>query len=330
MKARDRSITNVIAITGATGFIGRHLIEALSKFERVQIRILSRTDTSRPDQSANLRVVTGNLGDMASLFRLVTPGCTLINLAYSHNSTGEQNVAYARTLAKVCSKVGPKQVLHCSTVSVFGRIGYNVIDERMLCSPSDEYSRAKLEIEEIFRESSSSGFRLFTLRPTAVLGKGGLTLSKLIDEILCDAPIKNYIRQSVYGNRRLNLVGVSTLVDAMLFLMGSDETKCGEYIVSQDDVEENNYKYFSDLVYNEIGVKRTVPRLYLPRQFLEALLRVRGRSVVDASRYYSSSKLRDAGFIFKEDFCSMLRAYISDYISFSTGQNRREQNSAAS
>ena len=27
MKARDRSISNVIAITGATGFIGRHLIE---------------------------------------------------------------------------------------------------------------------------------------------------------------------------------------------------------------------------------------------------------------------------------------------------------------
>jgi len=67
----------IVAVTGATGFIGRNLIEKLVKDGR-QVRALTRN--TRPD-TENVRWITGTLDDTVALNRLVSGAGAVIHCA---------------------------------------------------------------------------------------------------------------------------------------------------------------------------------------------------------------------------------------------------------
>jgi nucleoside-diphosphate-sugar epimerase len=304
----------VIAITGGSGFIGKHLIAALSKSDGPEIRVLSRKQTISLPQVGDFKAVIGDLADKNALEALVSPGCTVINLAYSYSNTMAQNIVCATNLAEVCARSNVKRVIHCSTASVFGEVNRRFLDEAEPCNPRSEYGINKYEIEEIFRKHSKFGYQLYTLRPTSVLGVGGLTLNKMINEIRYDGFIKRYLRESVYGARQLNLLGISVLVNAIIFLVEADGVNFGEYIVSQDYAQENNYAFMSDLVYSILGKRKVMPRIRFPWKLLELLLWLKGRHVDDPQRRFSWTKLENAGFRHDRNFVAMLEEYVSTYL----------------
>jgi len=311
--ARDSCTT--IAVTGGTGFVGRHLMRELVQRPDVRVRLLSR---NRPDFSfptANLEVVRGDLADKGAVAELLTPGCTLVNLAYSNVSTKELNLSNSRALAQACAVAGVGAVVHCSTASVFGSPDDRVINEEVKCVPFSAYGMTKLQIEEAFSRASKDSYRLFTLRPTQVFGPGGPALTKLIDEIRHGNTFVQYVRECLYGARRLNLVSVSTLVNAILFMLLDEKVVPGIYVVSQDAWRENNYRYVADAVYEGAGKAKWLPRLTMPIQLLQALLKLRGREESNTYKDYSSSKLIHSGFKNDECFPEALNIFISSYLT---------------
>ncbi len=71
----------VVAVTGATGFLGRHLIEALAGAGR-QIRILARGEIAHEAwRGLALDVVRGSLDDAAALERLLVGVDTIVHAA---------------------------------------------------------------------------------------------------------------------------------------------------------------------------------------------------------------------------------------------------------
>jgi nucleoside-diphosphate-sugar epimerase len=304
-----------IAVTGGTGFVGRHLMRALAQRPDFSIRLLSR---SRPDfdfPTANLEVVTGDLADKGAVAELLTSGCTLVNLAYSNVSAPELNLSNSMALAQACAVAGISTVVHCSTASVFGAPNTRVLHEGVSCVPRSVYGVTKLQIEEAFSHFSNDSYRLFILRPTQVFGTGGPALKKLIEEIKHGNPPVQYVRECLYGERRLNLVSVSTLVNAILFMLSDKDVEPGIYVVSQDEWQENNYRYVADAVYAGIGKSKRMPRLSMPRQLLQTLLKLRGREEHETYRNYSSSKLIHAGFKNEECFPEALNMFISAYLT---------------
>ena len=304
-----------IAVTGGTGFVGRHFMRALVQRPDVSVRLLSRY---RPDfnfPTANLEVVTGDLADKGALAELLTPGCTLVNLAYSNVSPPELNLSNSRALAQACAVAGVSTVVHCSTASVFGSPNTRFIHEGVSCVPRSAYGVTKLQIEEAFGHFSKDSYRLFILRPTQVFGTGGPALTKLIEELQHENALVQYGRECLYGARRLNLVSVSTLVNAILFMLSDKDVEPGIYVVSQDEWQENNYRYVADAVYAGIGKSKRMPRLTMPRQLLQTLLKLRGREEHDTYRNYSSSKLIHAGFKNEECFPEALNMFISAYLT---------------
>ncbi|MEW6167314.1 MAG: NAD-dependent epimerase/dehydratase family protein [Pseudomonadota bacterium] len=71
----------LVAVTGATGFIGRHLVVALAA-AGWQLRLLLRREPDVPEwRSLRPQVVAGDLGDAAALARLVDGADAVIHLA---------------------------------------------------------------------------------------------------------------------------------------------------------------------------------------------------------------------------------------------------------
>ncbi|MEZ5770972.1 MAG: NAD-dependent epimerase/dehydratase family protein [Defluviimonas denitrificans] len=79
-----------VAVTGASGFIGRALVAALAA-EGVAVTALSRSPMPR-GTGTNLRLIAGDLRDADSVARLLEGADTLYNLAYDVRASGADNL----------------------------------------------------------------------------------------------------------------------------------------------------------------------------------------------------------------------------------------------
>lgn len=308
---------NVIAITGGAGFIGRHLLSELLQRPNIQVRSLSRSPSPIVTKAPNFINIHGDLTELESLENFLVPGCVVINLAYSFNDTSENNLSAARNLVEICRKFKISKLVHCSTASVYGSSAEVRIDENSRCNPTLEYGRTKLEIERILLEGSKDSFEFINLRPTSVFGPGGLTLMKMIVDIQEGNPLVNYARSCLFGTRKLNLVSVENVAQAIIFFVDHDGFDGETYNVTEDDADSdiNNYKSVEKLLRSKFSHPCIfVPRIPVPSVCLVWLLTLRGREVINPHRTYSAEKICKAGFVPSANFLDSLNAFIDWYI----------------
>jgi len=288
----------VIAITGANGFIGKHLVNALSKFQNISLRLLVRDKSNSHDFGPNVTYVQGDLTDKSSLNGFLEPACTVINLAYSPDGSSEQNVKVISNLIDICKNSKVKRVIHCSTAAVYGHAGFDSVNELTQCNAKSDYGATKLKIEDMFFSESRGFFEFVNIRPTAVYGVEGQALMKLINNLVNGSNVANYLRLCLFNVRSLNLVHVSNVVAAIRFLVDEDEKVDSQtFIISEDFEPNNNYKYVEDFLRNRLTNTRYIlPCVYLPLTFLSWFLRLRGRDSINPMMVYDGEKLKSIGF----------------------------------
>ncbi len=291
-------ISDVIAITGANGFIGRHLVQALTKLPYVSIRVLVRSLSGANHYGKNVTHFEGDLTKLDSLKGFLTEGCTVVNLAYSFSSSNDQNISATNNLIKLCGESNIKRLIHCSTAAVYGRINSSCVDELSECNPGTDYGKTKLLIEQILSASSKGRFEYVNVRPTAVYGPEGQALKKLVNDLENDNYLFNYLRSCFFNVRSLNLVHVSNVVSAIIFLMDlNKEVDRQMYIVSEDFESNNNYKYVENFLLRRLlNRQHPIPPIHIPLFFLSLLLRFLGRDSVNPSMLYDTKKLKNIGF----------------------------------
>jgi len=295
---KEKAQNSVIAITGAHGFIGKHLIEKVLERGDVLIRSLVRDPDILYGHSHNLTEIHGDLTKLETLSDFLLPGCTVVNLAYGFNLSNDENLRAAGNLLEICKKYQVRRLIHCSTASVYGRNLEDVVDEETICNPKTEYGRTKLLIEQILRDGARGHFEFVNLRPTSVFGPGGLALIKLFDNLSNGSMALNYLRSCLFSHRKLNLVSVETVVAAILFIYDKGQDVDGQtYIISEDDELINNFEYVEKYLLHELyGKYYSAPPLKLPLRILSVILRIRGRDADNPYKIYDSSKIRKAGF----------------------------------
>lgn len=166
----------VTVVTGASGFIGRVLAEALVAEGRTVRAVVNATpldvegvDTVRADlrdPDAVRRAVEG----ATSVFHFAS----VISLAGDPDGTVEAtNVRGAEALAEAALDAGVERFVHCSTIHVFDLEGDEAVDEttRRLEGGS-AYSRTKGEGERRVRGVFARGLSGVVVHPTAVIGPG--------------------------------------------------------------------------------------------------------------------------------------------------------------
>jgi nucleoside-diphosphate-sugar epimerase len=292
---------HTVAITGASGYIGRHLVAQLSQLADVRVKVLTRR-MPRPEGAVNfgwgVEVFEGDLHVPSSLSGFLEPGCTVVHLAYLQGGGQTENLRATTALMDACQVAKIHRLIHCSTAAVVGRVNDNSVTEFTPCHPVSEYGITKLKIEETVLEASKSGFDAVILRPTSVFGPEGGSLKKLVADLIASKNMRNYLKSCLFGKRRMNLVHVDNVVAAIVFTVYQEKRFDGDrFIVSEDDNSRNNFADVELFLMRQLKVANyTVPPVLLPLSWLSFLLWLLGRNNVNPRCNYDPGKLLSLGF----------------------------------
>ncbi len=315
---------NSLAITGANGFIGRHLLNSVAA-SGLRVRALTRTPRAAGPADSDIEWVVGDIAAADTWKRLVEPGCTVVNLAYSQEAATGAAVSATWEMVAACAAAGTSRLIHCSTISVYGRTAGTTHTETSPCNPIDEYGQLKLAVEQALFESVRGQFELAVLRPAAAFGQGGQALLSLCDDLVGGSRVVNYCRSSLFGRRNMHLVPVDTVVAAIRFLCEIRKPLDNEvFIVSDDDDPLNNFRDVERILMEGLRIARyATPRVPLPRLMLESLMRLKGRSEISTRTAYRCDKLLSWGFSKPIAFEAALRSFAGAY------RQARERENAA-
>jgi 2-alkyl-3-oxoalkanoate reductase len=266
-------------ITGATGFVGPHLIQALrTRGDRVRILALPTEDTSRLEQE-HVIIYRGDVRNPETLIEPMRGVDTVFHLAgihglwrpkqeyYDVNVTGTENVCRA-VLAG-----GVRRLIHVSTWSVYGMGRGELLHEDLPLKPTpDPYVITKAEADKLVQHYiTSRGLRAVIIRPGIMFGPGDrVNFARMADRLRAG-------RTVIVGAGRNALVFVYvTDVVAGLLLAGSQERAAGQIYNLAND-QPLTQEQFWDAIAEEIGTKR--PHLHVPYHALHALAYLAERAV---------------------------------------------------
>jgi len=153
-----------VLVTGADGFIGSHLTEALLK-EGHQVRALAQYNSFNYwgwlediEPIDNLEVVTGDVRDpnycreICKDIDLVYHLAALIAIPYSYvapDSYVDTNVKGTLNVCQSARDCGVQRILVTSTSEVYGTARYVPIDEKHPLQPQSPYSASKIGADSI-------------------------------------------------------------------------------------------------------------------------------------------------------------------------------------
>jgi nucleoside-diphosphate-sugar epimerase len=160
-----------VLVTGAGGFIGSHLCEALIDLGAEvtgMIRYTSRSDWGNlellpPEGKAALRVVAGNIEDSAFVNGVVKGKDVVFHLAaliaipYSYIAPASYvrtNVEGTLNIMEAARTFGTSRVVHTSTSETYGTAIYTPIDEKHPLQGQSPYSASKIGAGQARRELS--------------------------------------------------------------------------------------------------------------------------------------------------------------------------------
>jgi nucleoside-diphosphate-sugar epimerase len=176
-----------VLVTGATGFTGSHLAQALAQ-RGYQVRGLARQSAQARDlEIAGIEPAIGALEDRASVARAVKDVDVVYNIAAIYRHAGIPKAKYRAVnaiavghLIEAAADAGVRRVVHCSTVGVHGDIEHPPANEDAPLRPGDIYQVTKVEGEQIAREAAhQTGVPVTIARPSGIYGPGDRRLLKL-------------------------------------------------------------------------------------------------------------------------------------------------------
>lgn len=304
----------LFVVTGANGFIGRYFVQQIHA-SGFRIRALIRDQQHVNTDLPNVEWVVGDITEVAIWEKLLEPGCIVVNLAYSQVTVLDVALKSSRIMAQAFLKGKIRRLVHCSTIDVYGYMAFGTINELTSCKPINQYGLIKLEIDKVFLESQKSDYDVAILRPSQVFGMGGQALISICNNISQKSQLLNYFRKSLFGYRRLHLVPVETVAFALQFLCMSPQRFNQEvFIISEDENPSNNYYDVENVLREVLEIPAyVIPPILLPHALLKGLLRIKGSAEVDPDCYYSSSKLKDLGFVSPVNLLTSLRSFAAYY-----------------
>ncbi len=254
-----------IFITGATGFIGTHLVKRLAQTEHTLYCLVRKTSNIRELKEIGATLVTGDVTDKNSLLEGME-GCDwLLHLAnvYSFWESNKQiytevNVEGTRNVMECALETGVSKVVHVSTAATYGKPADSpFVEESAVGSVRfSEYARTKYAGDQIAWELyEKKGLPLVVIYPGSVVGPGDSKASgKYISDLL-----RRRLPATVLPNSVLTVVYVMDVVEAIVSAAEKENNISEKYLIGkhQLSVGESN-----EMISEISGVP--LPKIRLP------------------------------------------------------------------
>ncbi len=167
----------VVAVTGATGFIGRHVVALLLE-QGHSVRALVRD--GREALPSGAFAVAGEVTDVAALEQALHGAEIVIHLAgVAHttltsdderNRAREVNVGGARNVLEAAARVGVRRVVIASSAHVYaGQRGLGVREDAPQAA-ENLYAETKIEVEKLACEFAQRSIEVVIGRPSLTYG----------------------------------------------------------------------------------------------------------------------------------------------------------------
>lgn len=258
-----------IFITGATGFLGSHLIKRLSETDHQLTCLVRRNSDTRILQGEKIVKVFGDVRDKDSIVRGMHGCQCLINLAnvYSFWEPDPQifynvNVEGTLNVMECALETDVRRVVHLSTYGAFGVQEACGFTEENDPSPdqSCKYSESKYLADQLVWELyRSKGLPVTVLYPANILGPGD------------DKATGRYIRNIVF--RRLpvlvledhyfTVVHIDDVVQSIIQAVDNEKSIGEKYLIGKHYL---TFREFNQIISDVSGV--SPPRISLPDQLV--------------------------------------------------------------
>jgi nucleoside-diphosphate-sugar epimerase len=170
----------ILAVTGANGFIGSHLVPVLLA-EGHRIAVINEPGIGGVPPNG-VRSLTADITSSEGLLKTFADAEAVIHLAARNHVLKETardplaayrrvNVVGTRNVMRAASLTGAKTIVHLSSVKAMGEESESILNEESRCMPKTPYGVSKMESEEVIRaESAKNGMRAIILRLPMVYG----------------------------------------------------------------------------------------------------------------------------------------------------------------
>lgn len=225
----------MILVTGASGFVGRHLVSQLTPKNNVRCLVRS---TSSVAGLEGCELVKGDITDIDSLINATKDVSAVIHLvaalgASSYVENYKIHVTGAKNLIEACKTNNVKRIVVASSVAT-------------LAEKKSDYGVTKAMADELFLKS---GLDVTILKPDFIYGRDGKGFLTLV------SVIKNGRFVPIIGNGRYRRqpVHVDDVAAALFKSLGEKAIGKTYIVASRDPIEFN---HMVDMIAREFSIKK--------------------------------------------------------------------------
>jgi dihydroflavonol-4-reductase len=258
-----------IFITGATGFVGSHLIRRLSKTNHRIICLVRETSKTDHLQGRNVTLKLGDVREKKSVLDGIL-GCQwVVHLAgvYSFWEPEsriyyEVNVEGTRNVMECALEVDVSKVIHLSTYGAFGiqkdwpYTEENSPNPNQTCKYTESKYLSDLIVWDLY---NSKGLPVTVLHPANILGPG--------DDKATSEYIKNIIDKKfpfrVLEDHYLSCVHVGDVIEAIIKSLNKKDSIGEKYLIADRYI---TFKEFNEMIGDIAGV--SLPKISLPENIV--------------------------------------------------------------
>ena len=285
----------LIFITGASGFIGKRLINAINSEFRVLSRVKHQNyDTIICDLQSEL-IPDHALKNVSTVFHLAGFAHDLNDSSKIADQYYKVNVSATIQLAELSVRAGVKKFVFVSSVKAGGKASFGECSsETNQDDPKGVYGRTKREAElKLLKISKESSMNVSIIRPALVYGpgvKGNL-------QMMLSGIKRGWFPPLPETRNRRSMIHVDDLVRAILFV--AEEKKAdGEIFIATDGAS-----YSSRDIYNAMCnvLSKSIPKWSVPKFLFNMVSLISPRIKYKVNKIfddecYSSKKLEKIGF----------------------------------
>ncbi len=264
-----------ILVTGASGFLGGHLVETLANKGYKIIAMVRETSNIELIKDLVFEFRYADLSEPETIVEAVKGVDVIIHLAAYYTFHGSSklyekiNVEGTRYLAEAALKNKIQHFIYCSTTEVIGPVKNPPGDENTEPNPTYEYGRSKLKAEKIIKEYGLKGVNYTIIRPSGIYGP------RNVNDVSYWT-ITSFAKNSIgtrfiigSGENLVQFVHVKDVVEGFtLALEKRDISSRQTYIISED--KAYTYKQVYEILADLTG--RKPPSKHIPKTLAKILI----------------------------------------------------------